>query len=300
MTRDELFIDLAVRTKLLTPAQLDDCRRLREMLADNSFSLTLSEIVAKKEFLNPDQVRMINISIRYEEQKKDDEALAAFILRKGFLPQDRIAECLSAQELPFKEGRHFPRLEEQLVQKGHLTPQQMSVILRAREQLDQAGKTPGSSPHVPRTVPAVPPPEPPPPPRRTPVSPRVLEAGLKQDTLNVVFRKAKIHGDTYAAVLELIGSLDGHTSMKFDEYLNAVTAAGFASIVLVCERLDYLSSAGIGVLAGTIKRCREGKGDLRLCCVDDKMRRVMQLIGLLSLVRVYDNERGAINSLKFG
>jgi anti-anti-sigma factor len=299
MTRDELFIDLAVKAKLLSPAQLEDCRKLREMLAENSFTLTLTEIVAKKEFLNPEQLRLINVAIRYEELKREDEALGAFISRKGFLPAEKITECLAAQELPFKEGRHFPRLEDLLIQKAYLTPQQVHVILRARDQLEQAKA--GSSPRVPQIQPSVPPPEAVSAPRpMTAAGLRSIESGLKQDTLKVVFRKSKIQGDLNAAVLELLGSLDGHTSLKFDEYLHALMDAGYVHLILVCDKLDYLSSAGIGVLAGVIKRCRDGKGDLRLCSVDDKMRRVMQIIGLLSLVRTYDNERGAVASFKYG
>jgi anti-anti-sigma factor len=299
MNRDELFIQLAVGAKLLSPAQLEDCRKLREMLAGNSFTLSLSEIVARKEYLNTDQLRLINVAIRYDETKREDEALGGFIARKGFLPREKITECLAAQEVPFKEGRHFPRLEDLLTQKGYLTPQQVHVILRAREQLEQEDHGDGSSPRVPRVQPSVPPPEPEPPAKAIPPRLRSLESGLQQDTLKVLFRRARIQGQTYAAVLELVGSLDGHTAVKFDEFLHAVTRAGFVHLILVCEKLSYLSSAGIGVLAGTIKRCRDEKGDLRLCSVDEKMRRVMQIIGLLSLVRVYDNERGAVGSFKY-
>jgi anti-sigma B factor antagonist len=299
MTRDELFIDLAVKARLLSAAQLEDCRKLREILSENSFRLTLPEIVAKKEYLNPDQLRLINVAIRYEELKREDEALGGFITRKGFLPQEKIGECLSAQEVPFREGRHFPRLEEMLTQKGYLTAQQVQVILRAREQLEQQDREPGSSPREPQTRPSLPPPEPDLPLRPLPASLRAIEAGLKQETLKVAFRRSRIHGETYAAVLDLVGSLDGHTAVKFDEYLHALTNAGFVHLVFACEKLDYISSAGIGVLAGAIKRCRDGKGDLRLCSVDDKMRRVMQIIGLLSLVRTYENERAAVASCKY-
>ena len=300
MTRDELFVDLALKAKLLTPAQLEDSKKLREMLSQNSFSLTLSEIIAKKEYLNADQLRLINVAIRYEEIKREDEALGGFIARKGFLPQDKVEECLAAQAVPFKEGRHFPRLEELLTQKGYLTPQQVHVILRAREQLEQQGREPGSSPRVPQTRPSMPPPELEPPSKPLPVSLRSLEAGLKLDTLKVGFRRARIQGETYAAILDLAGSLDGHTAVKFDEYLHSLTAAGFVHLIMVCQKLEYISSAGIGVLAGVIKRCRDGRGDLRLCHVEEKMRRVMQIIGLLSLVRTYDTDKGAVASFKYG
>lgn len=300
MTRDELFIHLALQSKLLTPAQLEDCRKLKEMLAEKAFALTIPEIIARKEFLSADQIRLINVGIRYEELKKEDEALGGFIVRKGFLSQDKIQECLAAQEAPFKEGRHFPRLEELLTQKGHLTLQQVSVILRAREQLEQQAREPGSSPRLPQTRPSLPPPEPERPPRPLPADVRGIEAGLKQETLKIAFHRSRISGEVYAAVLELQGSLDGHTAMKFDEYLHQISDAGLVHIVFVCDKLAYISSAGIGVLAGAIKRCRDGKGDLRLCSVDEKMRRVMQIIGLLSLVKTYENERAAVQSFKYG
>jgi anti-anti-sigma factor len=116
--------------------------------------------------------------------------------------------------------------------------------------------------------------------------------------MKVAFGKTRIAGDLFAAVLSLSGSLDGHTSIKFDEYLQSVTSAGFSHLILDCGRLEYLSSAGIGVLAATIKRCRDGRGDIRLCRVEDKMRRVMQIIGLLSLVKTYDDEKLAAASFK--
>jgi anti-anti-sigma factor len=134
--------------------------------------------------------------------------------------------------------------------------------------------------------------------RPLPVSLRGVEAGLRQEMLQVAFRRARIQGETYAAVLDLSGSLDGHTAMKFDEYLHLLTNAGFVRLVFVCEKLNYISSAGIGTLAATIKRCRDGKGDLRLCSVAEKMRRIMQIIGLLSLVRTYDDEPSAVASFQ--
>lgn len=300
MTRDEMFIHLALKAKILTPAQLEDCRKLKDMLAENAFALTIPEIIARKEFLNPDQIRLVNVAIRYEELKKEDEALGEFMSRKGFLPPDKVQECLSAQAAPFKEGRHFPRLEELLTQKGYVTPQQLHVILRAREQLEQQDREPGSSPRVPQTRPSLPPPEPERPPQPLAANVRGIEAGLKQETLKIAFHRARIQGETFAAVLELVGSFDGHTAMKFDEYLHALTEAGLVHLVFVCDKLDYISSAGIGVLAGAIKRCRDGKGDLRLCSVDAKMQRVMQIIGLLSLVKTYENERAAVASYKYG
>lgn len=287
MNREELFIGLALRAKFLTSAQVEDCRKIRDMLAKNGLAPMLPEILAKQEFLTPQQVRILQIATRYEESKHEDDALGDYLVQKGHLEEIKVSACLEAQSDPFVEGIEFPRLEDLLVQRGYFTREQVSAILKARN----AAKP--KEPVRPASEAAEPPPR-----SVTPQNLKKLEAGLKQETFRVVFRKSRIVDDLYAAVLFLSGSLDGHTSIKFDEYLQTTTAAGFSHLILDCGKLEYISSAGIGVLAATIKRCRDGKGDIRLCSVEDKMRRVMQIIGLLSLVKVYDNEKAAAASFK--
>jgi anti-anti-sigma factor len=287
VNRDELFISLALRAKFLTPAQVEDCKKIRDMLAKNGLAPLLPEILLKQEFLTAPQVRLLTIAARYEELKFEDEALADYLVRKGHLDELKSSACLEIQDDPFNEGVAFPRLEDLLVQRGYLTPVELAAIQRIRS----AGKP------VPAKLAESTQGDPPP----RSVSPKLLkalEAGLKQETLKVVFRKTRIVDDLYAAVLALSGSLDGHTSIKFDEYLQQTTSAGFAHLILDCGKLDYISSAGIGVLAATIKRCRDLKGDIRLCSVEDKMRRVMQIIGLLSLVKTYENDKAAAASFK--
>ncbi|HLY73337.1 MAG TPA: STAS domain-containing protein, partial [Planctomycetota bacterium] len=287
VNRDELFISLALRAKFITPAQVEDCRKIRDMLAKSGLAPLLPEILAKQEFLSPAQVRILSIATRYEELKLDDEDLADYLVRKGHLDEVKASACLEIQQDPFNQGAAFPRLEDLLIQRGYLTPQELAALLRVRNVAKPV------QPPATETGKADPPPR--------SVSPKLLkalEAGLKQETLKIAFRKARIVDDLYAAVLELSGSLDGHTSIRFDEYLQAITSAGFAHLILDCGKLDYISSAGIGVLAATIKRCRDGKGDIRLCSVEDKMRRVMQIIGLLSLMRTYENEKAAVASFR--
>lgn len=308
MKRDDLFVDLALKSLMLSDAQLGDCRKLQKMLEQNGFSLGLREIISKKDLLTADQLRILNMALRYEEQKADDVAFGHFIQKKGFLTVEQLNDLLAAQEQPYREGRHFPRLEDLVLQKGYLTPQQIHVLLRAREQLEStpsvSGADPGSSPRVPRIQPAIPPPESTPEVRSpSPAEVRAVEEGLRGPNLNVAYRKAKLREGTGTAVVHLLdlqGALDAFTSKKFDAYLSDLIAAGGTQIVLDCERLDYISSAGIGVLMGSVRKCRDLKGDLRLAAVPDKIRKILSLVGLTSLLRVYDAQKGAVMSFKYG
>ena len=283
-------MSLALRARFLTPSQAEDCRKIREMLTKSSLAPLLPELLVKNQFLSPAQMRILQIAMRYEDVKLEDEALADYLVRKGHLDEVKASACLEVQRDPFEAGAEFPRLEQILLQRGYFTAEQLGALLRTRTAKVAAVVLPRAA--------AGPAPSEPPPRQVSLRALKQLEGGLRQETLKVVFHKTRIVDDLYAAVLSLSGSLDGHTSIKFDEYLQAVTSAGFSHLILDCGKLEYLSSAGIGVLAATIKRCRDGKGDIRLCSVEDKMRRVMQIIGLLSLVKVYENEKAAAASFK--
>jgi anti-anti-sigma factor len=298
MSRDQQVVDLAVRTKLLTSAQIEDCRKLQSLLTQNGFQITMAEILAKKEFLSPDQIRLLNIAQHYEETRQTDMDLGAFLVRKGFLTQEKVNSCLVAQELPFSDGRPYPRLQDLLLQKNYVSPQQLHVILRAWQQIGQ-----GTAPSVPPPAPA---PKPIPPPARPAAAPgdrKPPPGPLELETLKVTVRKTRLKetpaGDRMLHVLELKGAIDGHTFARFDEFLNALIDSGATRVILDCEKLEYLSSAGVGVVAGALKRCRDGNGDLRLCTVGSSVRNSLNLVGLESMLRVYDSERGAIMSFKY-
>lgn len=300
MTRDDLFAHLALRGKFLTPEQVEDSRKLQAVLAQNGFPMTLPEILGKKEYLTPDQLRLLHVGLRYEETREEDLALGAFIVRQGFLPEDKVKECLALQEIPFKEGQPFPRLSEILVQKGHVSAGQLQVIERARQQLDPTLKTRPSSSTLPAykassptkgssgRIPA-------------PLSPQAIQAGLALEGLRVAYRTSAVP-DTPAeppvSVLEIQGLLDGHTFKKFGEYLNGLINSGLVRLLLNCDRLDYVSSAGIGILGGAAKRCRDAQGDLRLCGVQEGVMKVISLVGLQSMLRTFDGERVALSSFK--
>jgi len=133
--------------------------------------------------------------------------------------------------------------------------------------------------------------------------PKEIEAGLAIDHLRVSYRKSRLKdgpaSETVVSVLDLEGVIDAHTFKKFDHYLTAAIDNKGPLLILNCEKLDYVSSAGIGVLAGATKRCRDRQGDLRLCSVNDKVKKIVNLVGLQSMLRMYEGERGALMSFKF-
>ena len=61
----------------------------------------------------------------------------------------------------------------------------------------------------------------------------------------------------------------------------ALDAAGERRIVVDLGSVDYISSAGLGVLFSLAKHMRETGGSLAICALGDQVRRVFDLAGYI-------------------
>jgi len=299
------IVQAAVRFGMLKSGQVEEAEQLRVRTAESGLNLTLAEICLKKEWLTADQLRLLTVYRTYEDARAEDEEFARFLVQRGFVVEPRVHECLESQKASYEKGTRFSRLEDLLIRKGALTAHQLEGIQRARTQFDEHGN------HV---APARRPEETPvPPAERTKSETRTLhssagkkapsEGAMLVDGCKVGLRRLKVKDaqgrENEVGIVDMEGVLDGHTFKHFDEYLNGLLDGGLAQIILNLQKVDYVSSAGIGVLAGAVKRCRDSKGDLRLCSVQDKVRKIITLVGLQSMLRLYDHERGALLSFKY-
>ena len=60
---------------------------------------------------------------------------------------------------------------------------------------------------------------------------------------------------------------------------------GQNKIVVDCEKLTYISSAGLGVFMGFIEELRENGGDLKICGLIPKVK---QIFDMLAFHEIYD------------
>ena len=102
------------------------------------------------------------------------------------------------------------------------------------------------------------------------------------------------HGDV--DVLYLAGQLDAHSFPKLQETLESLGSESRARVVLECRDLDYISSAGLGVLKKMSREFREQEGDIRLSSLTPKIRNVVDLLGFSQVIRVFPGSEEAISS----
>lgn len=99
------------------------------------------------------------------------------------------------------------------------------------------------------------------------------------------------------SVLHLKGQLDAHTFATLQDELSGVSSEEPAPrVVLDCADLEYVSSAGLGVLKKMTREFRDREGDLRLAALPPKIASVMSLLGFDRVIKVFTDRKKAVES----
>ncbi|MEQ9363358.1 MAG: STAS domain-containing protein [Leptospirales bacterium] len=99
-------------------------------------------------------------------------------------------------------------------------------------------------------------------------------------------------------VLAVSGHLDGTTAPELERAIHTWIDDGVYQIVADFKELDFMSSAGLGVLMGAIHKVREKHGDIRLARPNAGIRRLIELMGFNHLYQIFDTEENAIASFQ--
>jgi anti-sigma B factor antagonist len=102
--------------------------------------------------------------------------------------------------------------------------------------------------------------------------------------------------NTAVSVVGLSGSLDINTVVEFEDLLSNLFKQKRFKIVLNLEKLTYISSAGIGVLIGSIKDFRKNNGDIKLAHVGPEIYKVFELLEMPRLFQLLKTEQDAVSS----
>ena len=95
-------------------------------------------------------------------------------------------------------------------------------------------------------------------------------------------------------VIELSGQLDAHTAPEFERFLEQrVRGERKMKLILDFHGLEYISSAGLGVLMGLIEEVRAAGGDMKLAALPDKIFHILDLLGFPMVFEIFQTVRQA-------
>ena len=67
-------------------------------------------------------------------------------------------------------------------------------------------------------------------------------------------------------------------------------------LLLNMDKVEYLSSAGLGTLVGLLKKCRQKEGQFKLCCLNESIGELFQVMKLDRIFEIYPDEQSAVES----
>jgi anti-sigma B factor antagonist len=99
------------------------------------------------------------------------------------------------------------------------------------------------------------------------------------------------------SVVIIKGRVDSGNAPELESAFQALMDGGRFRLVADLSGLEYVSSAGLRVLISALKTCkRYNRGDLRLSNLPPRIAEVLDLAGMTSLFKIFDDAVGAVGS----
>ncbi|NLN15478.1 MAG: anti-sigma F factor antagonist [Tissierellia bacterium] len=89
-------------------------------------------------------------------------------------------------------------------------------------------------------------------------------------------------------IVKLKGELDHHAAEEIRKKIdNYYLANDLVNIILELSELTFMDSSGIGLIMGRYKITSENKGELILVCERESIKKILNMSGLLKMVKLY-------------
>ncbi len=113
------------------------------------------------------------------------------------------------------------------------------------------------------------------------------------DTLSFATREDSTLSEI--VILEVNGSVDSSTVGHFESKIQELILDKKIKLILNLKKLNYISSAGMGILLYFNRHLKNSNGDLILTHINDKVQEVFEILELPRLLNVMNTVEDAIN-----
>jgi anti-anti-sigma factor len=87
--------------------------------------------------------------------------------------------------------------------------------------------------------------------------------------------------------------MDNSNAHEVTKFITALQAEGCKNIVIDMSDLEFLSSAGVGSILGTVGRAREMGGDIILCNLSKRVLHILDVLDLCDYLTIEETEEAA-------
>ena len=98
------------------------------------------------------------------------------------------------------------------------------------------------------------------------------------------------------SVVRVVGRIDANSVSLFEEKLKEYVESDHLNLILEADATTYLNSSGVRVLISVQKALKPRGGKLVLAQPSERVREVLQIAGIESVMPVYDTTESAVGA----
>jgi len=94
--------------------------------------------------------------------------------------------------------------------------------------------------------------------------------------------------------------IDNNNAHEMVDVISEAQGKGYKFIVLDMSEMEFISSAGVGSILGTIETSREAGGDIIICNASENIIHIFDVLDLTDYLTVKGNREEALQSCQAG
>lgn len=99
-------------------------------------------------------------------------------------------------------------------------------------------------------------------------------------------------------VIAITGSIDALTSPQLITTVNTHIHDGHPNVIIDFSKVEFMSSAGLRAILGSVKEARAAGGDFRLAAPQPGIEKVLKMAGFHNIVKVFASVDEAVASFQ--
>jgi anti-sigma B factor antagonist len=96
-----------------------------------------------------------------------------------------------------------------------------------------------------------------------------------------------------ADIIAIVGEIDASSSIELDLAIAKSVGEGFKKILVDCQALEYISSAGLGVFMSYIEELKDKGISFVLFGMKERVLNTFSILGLADLLNIRDSKQEA-------
>jgi len=100
-------------------------------------------------------------------------------------------------------------------------------------------------------------------------------------------------------VVYLSGRLDVHLSAEIEKEINKIIQnESDTHLLMNLHDVEYMSSSGLRIFVSTMRILKEQKRLLKLCNMNNAVKKIFEVVELMDMFDIYDTEEEALKTFK--